>query len=267
MNPKNICISACVGFVLSFIIGLISRVTFGAITLRAFLFSLVFAALYVGISFLYEKFLSQPAKNVEVSDGENNSGQKSSAGNLINIVVDDSKLADDEQSPKFSVGNNRPNLGAESLIAKEAVPLNSEPVVSKETAEPSAAEKKVSESDESLKVLPSMNNEPEKKEPTQQTQEPTTAAFTPMGLDTVAKGGEPSKTVEKSAPSVSEEGVLDNLPEINDISLSGTTSGADVIKDSDFALGNSSSSAGDKSGGHDTKVLAQALRTVLAQDN
>ena len=58
INPKNLCISACIGFFLSFFIGLFSDVRFSRVLMRAFIFALIFALLCIGITFLYQKFLS-----------------------------------------------------------------------------------------------------------------------------------------------------------------------------------------------------------------
>ena len=103
INPKNIAISACVGFFLSFFIGLVSDVRFSHVLLRAFFFALVFAALCVGISFIYQRFLSNDNGSFSV---EADSPAAKTAGGVVNIVVDDSALVDDGITPKFTVMNN-----------------------------------------------------------------------------------------------------------------------------------------------------------------
>uniref|UniRef100_UPI00388F9F3A hypothetical protein n=1 Tax=Treponema sp. TaxID=166 RepID=UPI00388F9F3A len=102
INPKYICVSACVGFCLSFFVGLISDVRFSYVCLRAFIFALVFAGLSVGISFLYKKFLSS---DIGFSSDSESSPVHPAAGSVVNIVVDDSNLADDEHAPHFEVSN------------------------------------------------------------------------------------------------------------------------------------------------------------------
>ena len=92
INPKNIAVSACVGFFLSFFIGLVSDVRFSHVILRAFIFALVFAALCVGISFIYQKFLSNEGASFSV---EQDPSAAKTAGSVVNIVVDDSALVDD----------------------------------------------------------------------------------------------------------------------------------------------------------------------------
>lgn len=116
INPKNTCIAAAVGFVLSFIVGAVSEVAFLYVILRAFIFAAVFAVVSVGISYLYKNFLSDDQPLDSSSSGESSSS-KNSSGGFVNIVVDDSTLRDDSSAPKFSVTN--PNVfGDESLGEK-----------------------------------------------------------------------------------------------------------------------------------------------------
>ena len=58
INPKYIGIAAGVGFVLSFLIGIFSGISFGLLLLRALICAAIFAAVGTGGSILYQKFLS-----------------------------------------------------------------------------------------------------------------------------------------------------------------------------------------------------------------
>ncbi len=287
MNPKNICISAVVGFILSFVIGLISHVGFMHIILRALIFAVVFAALYAGISFIYEKFLSDNTRGMDIgSDVGASVSQKPVAGSMINIVVGDSKLQDDDQSPKFFVGNNRPKLGAEDLAKENA---GASPVAKSSGEQYSAAAASRSAEEENHPApapdASPVESKPAVSAPVSEEAVPDAASvapadssaaaagFTPVGLDAVTKasdGGSGADSSDKNdGDAGGAEASLDSLPEINDLSLSKSGEKSEVISDSDFALGGgaSSASSGDKSGGQDTNVMAQAIRTILAQDN
>lgn len=268
MNPKNICISAGIGFVLSFIIGLISRVGVPFIFIRAFIFALVFAALCIGISFVYGKFLSENVRGVENSD-LGTPVQKSPVGNMINIVVDDSKLPDDDQAPKFSVENNRPSLGAEDLASKESSPVSRVQTSENEAKYSAPQENTVTQNDFTAAGAENVLSSDKKNDPVPQSEK--SSGFTPVGLDAVTASAPsqlPANEAHQEASGEDEES-LDSLPEINDLTLSGSGEKGEVISDSEFALGggSSASSSAEKSNGQDTNVMAQAIRTILAQDN
>lgn len=91
---------AAAGFVISFIAGIIGRVDFLIILLRAVL-SAVFSGLLVcGIRFLYMNFLSA---------GENDSSavaepvKNSASGTVVDITLDDEELPDTDTAPAFVV--------------------------------------------------------------------------------------------------------------------------------------------------------------------
>ena len=71
-NIKSIAICAASGFILSLICGFFSKAGFGHIFLTALIFGIVFGLLGFGISFLFDRFLSVEAVQVEAADSSNN---------------------------------------------------------------------------------------------------------------------------------------------------------------------------------------------------
>ena len=102
-NPKNLATSAAVGFVLSFLICVVSTHKFGVALLRGCIFALVFAALDFAIEFVYAQFLddAQGSDSLE----EKKPAQKSAgrSGSLVDITIDDENLTEDDQAPSFAV--------------------------------------------------------------------------------------------------------------------------------------------------------------------
>ena len=103
-NLKTAVIGAAAGFAVSFIAGIIGRVDFLIILLRALLSAAFSALLISGIRFLYVRFLGE--EQTEVSS----SAVKSSpAGSVVDITLDDAELPDTDTAPDFIVGNGIKN--------------------------------------------------------------------------------------------------------------------------------------------------------------
>lgn len=238
MNPKLISVAAGAGFVLSFLIGLFSRVAFPYLVLRALLFALLFAVAAAAISFVFKKFIDVPQGGTD----EPSQAAQPATGGVVNITVDDDSLPDDEGSPQFSVGKNRPAFGGGALSsdgggrAVDDISARAAPAPSAQA--PAAAA-----------PAPSSDGQA------------AAQGFRPMAL------GTPVASV-----SVSSDGSIDNLPEIGELNV-GSAKGGEVISDSDFASsGTTSISASAGSGGGvaiegNASLMAQAIRTVLAQED
>ena len=266
INPKNLCISACIGFFLSFFIGLISDVRFSRVLMRAFLFALIFALLCIGITFLYQKFLSNDNGGFS-ADAE--PAPQRTAGGVVNIVVDDSNLADDGMSPKFTVLNNHTGLSENAQSGQETpagtdseVKVNPSPEAAASHTEPKTGESSVPLS-----------------EPLAQEEK---SSFKPVALGDVAGGASASPAaVQASSPQPSQtassvsagEEQLDELPDVNSMSLDdageaapGSFNGSDEVEtDTEFSRGGKSMKEQPISG--DTSVMAKAIQTLLSKDN
>ncbi|MBO7135630.1 MAG: hypothetical protein J6V73_03275 [Spirochaetaceae bacterium] len=100
-TTKKVVIVAVCGFVLSFLIGLISSVSFGIVLLRAVVCALIFAGLYYALSVVFQRFLIGNSGGSEhVSGGDSIIPQK---GQLIDIKVDDEILPEEENAPLFKI--------------------------------------------------------------------------------------------------------------------------------------------------------------------
>jgi hypothetical protein len=256
INPKNICISACIGFFLSFFIGLFSDVRFSSVLLRAFLFALLFGALCVGITFLYQKFLSND--NGGFSADAEPASQRASGG-MVNIVVDDSNLADDGMSPKFTVLNNRADLT--ETPKEEAEAVSEIPV--RQAFSPSEAASSSNQTVPVTDMAPPAGLGQEKEALAAEASHAT--AFQAMGLGEIA-----------AASSSSSQGgggeQLDELPDVSTMTMSnGEESASSLLSedgietDTEFSTGGKKMKEQPISG--DTNVMAKAIQTLLAKDN
>lgn len=254
INPKNICISASIGFFLSFIIGLFSDVHFSIVVLRAFIFALIYAVLTVGITFLYNRFLSSDSGGFSVDSDVSN--QKVNAGNIVNIVVDDSNLPDENASPRFKVLNNHK---AVSMEEADTVSNSSEKII------PSPAV-------ESVQSVPAAESVPASVTPASS----ESSAFKSLNLGTSQAPeavGQPK--AENTSDGQKEAGSqqLDELPDISEMqnvpmgdvgSELDSPSGGEIVSDSEFATAGTKLKEQPISG--DTSIMAKAIQTLLAND-
>ena len=257
INPKNICVSACIGFFLSFLIGLFSDVHFSVVVLRALLFGVVFAVLCVGISILYQKFLSADNGGF-VSDSELSS-PKSATGGVVNIVVDDSNLPDEETSPKFTVLNNHTALDNEikKTSVRDEPSTDSTPVISSAPVTSSESEEKTSFKPVSLGEVDSNSN----------------SAKTVSSSNITENSSSKSASSDVAVSDAQEQEQLDELPDISNMAVEASGDVAsdldsptdEIVSDSEFATGGAKMKEQPVSG--DTAVMAKAIQTLLAKDN
>ena len=258
INPKNICVSACIGFFLSFFIGLLSDVRFSHVLIRAFSFALVFAALCIGVTFLYQKFLSND--NGGFSAEAETVSQKTTSGGVVNIVVDDSNLSDDGLAPKFTIMSKHVgDLAKSDEAVKKEGPVKAQ-----------------SKSPESISAAPSPQEAPavQPSAAVDNDSGQNDSSFKPVSLaDTQAQSKQ--EPAPASAPAADSNSIeqLDELPDISSMSESPSDSSSDsvldsvneVVSDSEFASGGAPLKEQPVSG--DTNVMAKAIQTLLAQDN
>lgn len=97
-KTKMIVAFALGGFVLSFIIGLVSSVSFGAVVLRALLSAAIFVGVYCAFSFVFSKYLAESSPKEDIS-GLNIPAK----GQMVDINLDGDLLPDDENGPAFKI--------------------------------------------------------------------------------------------------------------------------------------------------------------------
>lgn len=294
VNPKYICISAAVGFVLSFVIGIFSSVAFLHLIIRALIYAAVFAVLSIAINYLSKTFLSSDQTFDSPQSDESSSSSKNSSGNLVNIVVDDSTLRDDSSAPKFSVTN--PNIFGDDAFSAEknqeshsdnisSSPLSTsaknysdektqnpkeEKSYSKASDDKKAAEKKSADasgfvSADLRSITSSSGNASASANANTTSADDDSGTINSSGSSENLSDSENESELKED----SDDDEIDDLPDIGGIDISSSSSSSDdVIEDTDFATeGSSRSSAASASTeGKDADTMAQAIRTMLAED-
>lgn len=96
-NPKVLIITAAVGFVLSFLAGLFSGISFGYILLRALISAIILVLVAIGISYISKTFL-------DVSVTLPVSGE-TTTGTTVDITVADEALPEESGAPEFYVAD------------------------------------------------------------------------------------------------------------------------------------------------------------------
>lgn len=264
INPKYICISASIGFFLSFIIGLFSPVHFLTVVLRAVLFAFICAVLGAGISFVYDRFLSN--ENSSLSVDSDSVTQKANPGSVVNIVVDDTNLYDDGVSPKFTVIKKHDDLKNLNVNDGER-PGNSQPA---SPAVPAGAAELSSVVQEQSSPVSDINDASVKSSASSAPKpvagkSSDASSFKPVSLGAVTSPSSSSGTEEQEQ--------LDELPDIagmqpdlvSDDSSASDSPVEEIVSDSEFATGGKKMKEQPISG--DTSVMAKAIQTLLAKDD
>lgn len=257
LKVKNIVISAICGFVLSFLISIISTHKSGVSLLRALIFGVVFAALYFGIDFVNSKFLSVDSFSTDSGDDV---ARKSSsgAGSVVNITIDDENLTEEDNAPSFNVSSGR-SVFSYKTEKNDGVQDNPKPV-----------EKAV----DSMSPVASDNGAEASQANEGKSEFKPVELGTPISKDEVVKNDSPTETPVKKSSGVKE---IDALPDIGEFASQGLASmdnGSDsaIINDSEFAQsGDIGASAAMTEGAEvmkqDSKIIASAIRTLLKKED
>lgn len=103
-NLKIALKGAAAGFVISFIAGIIGRVDFLIILLRAFLSAVFSGALFGGIGVLYNLFLGGGSgSDIDLSPSV---AKTSPSGSVVDITLADEELPDSDTAPDFTIAPN-----------------------------------------------------------------------------------------------------------------------------------------------------------------
>ena len=116
-NLKFIIGFSIFGFLISFVSGFASNSTFLKMLLNAFIFLFVFAFLGAAIVFLWDKFLSTEFQNAEYVTSRNDNSSKT-AGQTVDITIQDEALQNDDNASQFFVGSNHQMLTKEDVAEK-----------------------------------------------------------------------------------------------------------------------------------------------------
>lgn len=234
-------------FLVSVLIGLISDVAFLLILLRALLFSVLFFGTFVGIWFLFSRFLPELLSSRPQSGSEE---EAEAAGSRLDIAVDDSFTTSGGESPPAT-----PPAGASGETGEDVEELEEldseadelETVDGEETGLDRRAE--AGYTDSGSRESPAVSAEGGRK-------------------DSGSKGA-----VAYAKPLVGFDDV-DKLPDLDGFSDSfvsgpvlsdGDSSGA--ARDDELPAGSFAASASGNSGGSfDTKEMVSAIQTMLKRD-
>lgn len=269
------------GFLLSLFSGFASvGNTFGRIIMHAFIFALVFALLAILINFVSTKFLSGDSDGSSDFSGGQPSSESTGSSHSVDIVVQDEELPAGENDSQFVVGPNRqmlvPDDAAEVKGEQGAADSDGGENPPAQTVSVSSVESAVRNANAagSLSAAPAdvANNG----------FVPVSLGETPVNVAGVeAKSHDDIKKEEKSSFPASpvpvlgsDEGELDSLPDLED--LSGYTVSAapmlfqsdDSVEEGDYSetLSSSGISAEEVTDGKDAELMAKAISTLLAKE-
>lgn len=241
-NLKNVAASAGVGFVLSFLISIISTHRFFVASFRGIIFAVVFALLAFAAGFLDKKFLSVET----LSDSKDEVGKKpvSKPGSVVNITIDDENLTEDESAPSFDVSANKNFFNGGGSVGTAS---------------------KIEEKTEDAPAAGSLQKEDSSVD------EPIENTVPVADSSGIERTGAEIKPVATSSEKAAQSQEIDALPDIG--VFSGESDDDEgVINDSDFAQTESSEKLpsaptdGKVSVEQDTKTIASAIRTLLKKD-
>ena len=232
-KPNYIIIPVCIGFVLSFVIGLLSSVSFGVVLLRALFFAILFGVLGFGIGIVFQRFL------LESSDLDGGSDVPGGArqGSVVDLSIGDEPLEEDENGPDFYVRKDISSSGHVQHSEKNSVDHSQGTELAKTG--------NVTGGDASQDQF-----------------KPITLGASTAGVSQEGSGTLPGVAVNREE---------DILPEIGDLSMISSpevevspSAGMDIPIANGMETSQGRSNAGTSSDSH---TIAQAIRTVLARDS
>ena len=304
LKPKTIVISSVSGLVLSFLISIISTHNFGWSLLRALIFAVIFGGLSVGISFLNEKFLA--TDDSSSFSEEQKEGQSTSApvtGSKVDITIDDERLTDDGDGPKFDVAGNTMALGGGTKVSLSSSVESTSPIENaaspiENTASPDAetafVQAEASQEDDMDPLKPkkepfkpielgvpvaesSVEETSTAKAPSQVMAEQNKASAEVSEKKLASKElSQAERIAQRAAERAADMKEIDSLPDIGDAPIDSSDEVVgDIIKDSEFAESGTvdaeedkriSMVDGSKAKDHDTETMAKAIRTLLKRE-
>lgn len=121
-NAKFNIACASFGFLLSLVVGIITRASFGVLLLRAFIFALVFAAVSFGLQVVFKTLFSAEESGDTLAQQDD--GGRS--GSVVNITLPEEDLPMENNAQRFFVGENHQMLNegdyGHSINGNVAVP-------------------------------------------------------------------------------------------------------------------------------------------------
>ena len=254
-NLKLTIYGAIFGLIISIFFGIVGGIQFGVIMLRAIISSLLCGGILALASFLFKRFLSD-----STSDLSNLDNSTPTTGGLVDIRIDEDVLPDSDHAPDFYVSRKYGETQPEEIrkfdsgVSTRVENTTKNDVIPTETHTEKSAETSFVEPVKPASVdssnLDTSNSKSESQE------------FIPTSL---AKEKYKSSNTD-SGESLSDS--LDSLPEFGSIVPDARPQESEVIEDSAFARGESSSVelVPDAVVGADTNLMAEAIKTLLRRE-
>lgn len=254
-NLKLTIYGALFGLIISIFFGSVGGNQFSIILLRALISSLLCGGILALASFLFRRFLSDSTGDIssDTSTVSTNSG----TGSVVDITIDEDVLPDSDNAPDFYVSKK---FGENQFFERKAS-------VSTETNNESKVAK--------VENLQTRNEIEKSGEQSFSPVKTSTDDSTSDTLDSSQKSQEfvPTSLVKEKyhssdVSSVSINESLDSLPELGSFIPDTPAQESEVIEDSAFAKGESSSVEliPDVAVGTDTTLMAEAIKTLLRRE-
>ena len=262
-NLKFIIGFSIFGFLISFVSGFASNSTFLKMLLNAFIFLFVFAFLGAAIVFLWDKFLSTEFQNAEYVTSRNDNSSKT-AGQTVDITIQDEALQNDDNASQFFVGSNHQMLTKEDVAEK--VKNNNVASDSPEKVDSWGADIKTVSVDKKQDVSDANNS-----------------GFVPVALaenpanisSSEAKSGVEYKNIDNSSKNNESSGSveLDVLPDLQELqNIQEMTSSKDVqeapsVESTGFVVEDAKKAVSEANAdSKDAALMAKAISTLLSKE-
>lgn len=297
-KPKKIIIPAVAGFVLSFLISIISIHKFSRSLLRAIIIGIIFALLGFLIDFLDSKFLSVDENDLAFSNPQNSS--EKTRGRMVDFTVDDENLTEDDKGPSFAVSLNKVPLSEKN---KKNLKSDSE---NQNLQENSSSDSANSQSSASFKTQSAESQKTETSSKSADDLSAQNSTFSSVSLgekfetkdfsgkiidgtnenssnsnssnsENLNSQNQNLQNEENSSQKSNFDEEIDSLPDFSDNvekkSVGENDINDDIIETSEFAQDgiydayeNTSSSNDAAASNHDATTIANAIRTVLKRE-
>ena len=255
-SAKYVGLFVACGFILSFVSGLFSHSSILSVLLKALIFAVVFGALGFGISFIFNKFLSDGSggdfQSDYTADSSDAPAGASALGQNVDITIQDEELKPSESENHFVVGDNHQMLNdsdvRNSANAAAQAPDSSQgfvPLRNFETVKNFSGKEAVIPSEAVTSEAPAASSAPA-----------VSSAPANANVETNAAGG------------------IDTLPDMenfvfsNDSDSNSEDDDSDAVTESEFV---SSVSSHKKNDGpaevQDAALMAKAISSVLSDEN
>ena len=229
-NLKLSIYGALFGLIISIFFGLVGGIQFGVILLRALISALLCGGILALASFLFKRFLSD-----SLSDLSSDS-YTPVPGGIVDITVDEDVLPDSDNAPDFYISKKYgENQSVQTNESKSIEKVGSVETFHKEKSnDVFESEEKVSENDTHQFVQ------------------------TPLAKEKYVSSDGSESGLES----------LDSLPEFGTVIPTKSSQESEVIEDSAFARGETSTQdlISDADVGADTNLMAEAIKTLLRRE-